>query len=137
MRAIGIGTVIIASAVAVGAGQSGKSVWDGAYTEVQAGRGKKEYIANCASCHQEGMQGADLAPALKGDEFLLRWNDKSMFELVDRITKTMPQDAPGSLSPQVNADITAYMLQVNRFPAGVADLPADEAAQKTITIVKK
>jgi cytochrome c len=137
MRAIGIGAAIVASAVVVGAGQSGKSVWDGAYSDAQAGRGKKDYIAHCAACHQEGMQGADLAPALKGDEFLLRWNDKSMFELVDRITKTMPQDAPGSLSPQVNADITAYMLQVNRFPAGMSDLPADEAAQKTITIIKK
>jgi mono/diheme cytochrome c family protein len=128
--------MVVAWAVGAGAAQSNTSVWDGAYAEAQAGRGKKEYIANCAACHQEGLQGADLAPALKGDEFLLVWNDKSLFELVDRIATTMPQDAPGSLSPQVNADITAYILQVNRFPAGTTELPSDAAAQKAIAITK-
>ena len=117
--------------------QTGKTVWDGVYTEAQAGRGKKLYIASCAACHQEGMQGADLAPALKGDEFLLLWNDRPMSDLVERVTKTMPQDAPGTLSPEANADIVAYMLQVNRFPTGAAELPPDAAAQKTIAIIRK
>jgi mono/diheme cytochrome c family protein len=122
--------------IAVASAQS-KTVWDGIYTEAQAVRGKKLYIASCAACHQEGLQGADLAPALKGDEFLLLWNDKPLGELVDRITTTMPQDAPGSLSPQENADIVAYILQVNRFPTGLAELPADAAAQNTTFIVRK
>lgn len=137
MKIPAIAVMAVAWAVAAGSAQAEKTVWEGAYTDVQAGRGKKEYITNCASCHQEGMQGADLAPALKGDEFLLRLNDRPLFELVDRITTTMPQDAPGSLSPQVNADITAYILQVNRFPAGMAELPPDEVAQKTIMIIRK
>ena len=140
MRVAGIGAMAIVWAVAASAqmsAQAGKTVWDGIYTEAQAGRGKKLYIASCAACHQEGMQGADLAPALKGDEFLLLWNDRPMSELVERITKTMPQDAPGTLSPEANADIVAYILQVNRFPAGVAELPVDAAAQKTIAIIRK
>ena len=140
MKVAGIGAMAIVWAVAASgqmSAQAGKTVWDGIYTEAQAGRGKKLYIASCAACHQEGMQGADLAPALKGDEFLLLWNDRPMSELVERITKTMPQDAPGTLSPEANADIVAYILQVNRFPAGVAELPVDAAAQKTIAIIRK
>jgi cytochrome c len=130
------GVLAAAWMIAVASAQS-KTVWDGVYTDVQAGRGKKLYVASCAACHQEGLQGADLAPALKGDEFLLLWNDKTLAELVDRVTKTMPQDAPGSLSAQDNADIVAYMLQVNRFPAGSTDLPVDATAQKTIAIIRK
>ena len=124
-------------AVAAVAAQTTKSVWDGVYSEAQAGRGKKSYITNCAACHNEGLQGGDLAPALKGEEFLLRWTDHSMFEFVDRIQKTMPQDNPGGLSAQENADIVAYILQVNRFPTGQGDLPSEEAALKGIAIAKK
>ena len=127
---------MIWAAAAAGAAQSARTVWDGVYTDAQAGRGKKLYIASCAACHQEGLQGADLAPALKGDEFLLLWNDRLTSELVDRVATTMPQDAPGTLSPEANADIVAYMLQVNRFPTGTAELPADSAAQKTISITR-
>src|SRR5688500_19411916 len=121
MKVAGIGAMAIVWAVAASAqmsAQAGRTVWDGVYTEAQAGRGKKAYIASCAACHQEGLQGADLAPALKGDEFLLLWNDRPLSEFVQRITKTMPQDAPGTLSAQEHADIVAYILQVNRFPAG-------------------
>jgi mono/diheme cytochrome c family protein len=135
MKVVIIGVAAMAWAAAVVSAQ-GKTVWDGVYTEAQAGRGKKLYIASCAACHQEGMQGADLAPALKGDEFLLLWNDRSLGELVERVTTTMPQDAPGTLPAQANADIVAYMLQVNRFPTGAAELPTDAAAQKTITITR-
>jgi mono/diheme cytochrome c family protein len=135
MQVVSFGAMAIVWAVAVVSAQ-GKTVWDGVYTEAQAGRGKKLYIASCAACHQEGLQGADLAPALKGDEFLLLWNDRPLADLVERVTTTMPQDAPGTLPAQANADIVAYMLQVNRFPPGAAELPADTAAQKTISIMR-
>ena len=140
MKVTGIGVIAVVWAVVVSAqmsAQAGKTVWDGVYTDAQAGRGKKLYIASCAACHQEGLQGADLAPALKGDEFLLLWNDRPLGDMVERITKTMPQDAPGTLSPEANTDIVAYMLQVNRFPTGAAELPVDAAAQKTIAIIRK
>ena len=122
-------------AFSVAAAQT-KNVWDGVYSDAQAGRGKKSYVTHCAACHNEGLQGGDLAPELKGEDFLLRWNDKSMFEFVDRIQKTMPQDNPGGLMPQENADIVAYILQVNKMAAGSTDLPSDEAALKAITITK-
>ena len=136
MRTLGLGTLAALWMIAAASAQT-KTVWDGVYTEAQAARGKKLYIASCAACHQEGLQGADLAPALKGDEFLLLWNDRTLGDLVERVHKTMPQDAPGTLSLQDNTDIVAYMLQVSRFPTGATELAADAAAQKPIAIVRK
>ena len=119
----------------VGAAQ-GKTAKDGIYTEAQAARGKKLYVTSCAACHQEGLQGADLAPPLKGDDFLLPWSSLSVNDLFERVEKTMPGDAPGSLSPQVDADIVAYLLQQNKFPAGSEELKADTTALKAVTIGK-
>ena len=34
----------------------------------------------------------------------------------------MPQNAPGKLSRQQNADILAYVLSFNKFPAGKIEL---------------
>jgi S-disulfanyl-L-cysteine oxidoreductase SoxD len=120
----------------VGAAQAGKTTKDGVYTEAQADRGKKAYLAACASCHQEGLQGADLAPPLKGDDFLLPWSSQTVNDLFERIATTMPADSPGSLPRDVDADILAYMLQVNRFPAGTEELKPDAAAMKSIGIAK-
>ena len=112
----------------VGAAQAGKGAKDGIYTDAQAERGKKSYLQACASCHQEGLQGADLAPPLKGDDFLVPWSSQTVNDLYQKVATTMPADSPGSLRSQTNADILAYMLQVNKFPAGSAELKPDPAA---------
>ena len=46
----------------------------------------------------------------------------------------MPRDAPGKLSRQEVADIISYILQVNKFPAGEAELGTDDEAYVNITI---
>ena len=120
----------------VGAAQAGKTAKDGVYTDAQAERGKRSYLMSCASCHQEGLQGADLAPPLKGDDFLLPWSSQTVNDLYERIAKTMPADSPGSLRSQTNADIVAYVFQVNRFPAGTEELKADPDAMKAIAVGK-
>jgi hypothetical protein len=53
--------------------------------------------------------------------------------LVDYITRAMPLDRPGSLSPSANADITAFILKSNGFPAGAKELSAAGEDQKAIT----
>ena len=117
--------------------QATKSVWDGVYSSEQAVRGKKLYIDSCSSCHKEGLQGADLAPALKGEDFVLRWAGFSMQDMFNTISTTMPSDDPGKLSPQVNVDIVAYVLQVNKFPAGHDELKPDAPSLKGIAITPK
>jgi hypothetical protein len=85
----------------------------------------------------EALQGADLAPALKGEDFVLRWAGFSMQDMFKTISTTMPSDDPAKLSPQVYADIVAYILQVNKFPAGHDELKPDAPLLTGIAITPK
>ncbi len=109
-----------------------KSVWDGVYTEEQANRGRQEYSDHCASCHGPELTGGEMAPALAGGEFLAGWDGLTMGDLFERIRISMPQDSPGSLSGAQNADILAFMLASNKFPAGATELARDAMILKTI-----
>jgi hypothetical protein len=40
---------------------------------------------------------------------------------------SMPADQPGKLSREQNADILAFLLSFNEFPAGSRDLSTDAA----------
>src|SRR5207249_5964670 len=42
--------------------------------------------------------------------------------LFDRIRKTMPQSKPGRLTRQQDADVLAFLLNINKFPAGKTEL---------------
>jgi len=66
--------------------------------------------------------GGESAPALTGGGFLANWNGLTLGDLFDRIKKTMPQTSPGKLTRQQNADVLAFMLSRNKFPAGKAEL---------------
>jgi len=100
------------------AAQTTRSVWDGVYSEDQSKRGSALYARECASCHGTELTGGESAPALVGDGFLSSWNGTTVGDLFERIRKSMPQDNPGRLSRQQDADILAFMLSANRFPAG-------------------
>jgi mono/diheme cytochrome c family protein len=116
---------------------SAKSVWDAVYSQDQAKRGQEKYTEKCTACHQADLSGSDQAPGLAGGEFLDRWNDQSVGDLADRIRLTMPQDDIGSINVQMSADITAYLLQVNNFPAGAEELKPDRSAMKSVVIKRK
>jgi mono/diheme cytochrome c family protein len=122
-------------------------VWDGVYTSEQARRGQNLYMRHCATCHSGDMAGRSAvpaqppnveakpgAPALKGNEFIANWNDLPLESLFERIRISMPQQAPGSLSRQQNADILSYVLQENNFTAGNAELPTTKDALTAIRI---
>ena len=98
------------------------TTWSGVYTAEQAARGAAAYQANCSSCHGVTLDGTGEAPPVAGPEFASNWNGLSLGDLFDRIHKTMPFNAPGSLSGQTNADILAHILQVQGFPAGATEL---------------
>lgn len=107
-----------------------KTVQDGVYTAAQADRGETLFGGSCASCHNP--------KDFTGTEFLAKWQGKPLFELFDTVKATMPMDSPGSLEPQQYADTLAYVLELNAFPAGSAELKGDdEAAMKAITIAAK
>ena len=110
------------------------SVWDGVYTAEQTRRGETAYLSACASCHGTALEGGDMTPALVGGVFTSNWNDLTVGDLFERIRTTMPLDNPGRLSRQQYADVIAFMLKANGWPAGTGDLTSDLAALKQIRI---
>jgi len=111
------------------AGQS-RSVADGVYSAGQAARGSQIYRTQCAECHGAGMEGTS-GPPLAGDFFLSNWSTRSLSALVDRIQKTMPFSAPGTLTRQQSTDLVAAILQAGKFPAGQAELNDVALAQSS------
>lgn len=111
-----------------------RSVWDGVYTKEQASRGQATYQAECLKCHGDNLSGGESAGALAGADFLQRWDGKTAGDLFDTIRKTMPADDPGNLSTRQYADIVAYILSGNEFPAGQKELERDAAAMNEIRI---
>ena len=114
-----------------------RSVWDGVYTKQQAGRGQSSYREECLKCHAENLMGGEAAPALAGDEFLHKWNGKTAGDLFEWIRNTMPSEDPGNLSRRQYADIVAYILSVNEFPAGQKELESETAPLNDIRIEAK
>jgi cytochrome c len=114
-----------------------KSVWDGIYTHEQAERGKQLYSDACASCHGPELTGGEMAPPLVGGDFMADWNGLSVGDLFERIRISMPQNAPGSLTGQQNADILAFMLEANKFPTGSTELPKEAMILKSIKFESK
>jgi mono/diheme cytochrome c family protein len=129
----GFAAVLVASATLMGEGQ--KTAKDGVFSSAQADRGEAAYKDQCASCHSDDLTGGS-GPALAGDDFLGNWDKAPVLELVTKIQNTMPWNAPGSLKKAQSIDITAFILKVNKFPAGTEDLPADDDGEKAITIVR-
>src|SRR5712691_2606339 len=115
-----------------------KSIWDGVYTEAQANRGKALYSQECASCHGSELTGGEMAPPLAGGEFMAGWDGLTIGDLFERVRISMPQNSPGSLSGQQNADILAFVFSSNKFPAGATELPKEAGILKQIKFeVKK
>jgi len=103
------------------------SVWDGVYTAEQAKRGEPLYDRGCSTCHGEKLAGHEDAPPLAGQDFLESWNGLTVGKLFDKIRLTMPKGEPGEVGVQKKADILAFILSVNKFPAGKTELQKSEA----------
>jgi mono/diheme cytochrome c family protein len=102
--------------------QTVKSTWDGVYSDAQATRGSALYFQNCSMCHGPTLGGNGEAPPLVG-RFIPDWQGTTLDQLLDKISTTMPLNHPGTLSAAANADLLAFILKANNFPAGTVDLP--------------
>jgi S-disulfanyl-L-cysteine oxidoreductase SoxD len=108
------------------------TVWDGAYTDVQATRGSVAFAQSCAGCHAITPEGK--AP-LVGDPFWKSFAQTTVGDLLKFVSTYMPNGSPGSLSKTAYADIVAMMLKANGFPAGTAELGPQTTAE--VQIVQK
>jgi S-disulfanyl-L-cysteine oxidoreductase SoxD len=117
--------------------QAPASALDGIYTDEQAKRGEKVYADNCAICHGDKLEGTSTGgPALSGKDFINGWKGMTAGELIDKISMDMPSNAPGSLKPDQYADVMAYVLSVNKYPAGKTPLPTTSATLKTVKMME-
>ena len=110
-----------------------RSVWDGVYTLDQAKRGALK-SGLCTSCHGDGFVGG-AGPELAGEPFLSRWDGRTVGDLFDLIRLTMPDDDPGSLPREQYADLVAYILAVNKYPTGQAEIGTAVEPLKQIQIL--
>jgi S-disulfanyl-L-cysteine oxidoreductase SoxD len=115
-------------AIAVTAAQEKTSVKSGVYTAAQADRGIAIFKSKCASCHAPNRFTDDL--------FYTSFAGKPLWEMFDVISDSMPEDNPGSLKKEEYADVIAYFLKLNNFPAGETELPIDKDTLSAIVFEK-
>lgn len=113
---------------------SGRSVWQGIFTPEQAARGADVYAQRCSACHGAALNGTGEAPPLVGGEFISHWDTMTVGDLYDRVRTTMPQNDPQSLPREDYADVLAFLLKTNGFPAGGAPLDKRSEVLATINI---
>ena len=106
---------------------AGGSVLEGVFTARQASRGETRFRQVCAACH--GIS------EFTGGRFRLVWVGRTVGDLFESMSTLMPEDDPGSLSPEEYSAIIGYMLRENGYPAGEEDLAADASALQDIRIV--
>ncbi|MCC6318726.1 MAG: c-type cytochrome [Gemmatimonadaceae bacterium] len=105
---------------------AGRSAMSGVMNAEQVARGRATHRTSCGSCH-----GAE---AYTGESFEQAWKGRTVFDLYELIKTTMPEDNPGQLPVKDYVDIVAYILNLNGYPQGDAELSVDEAELKLIRI---
>ena len=106
---------------------AGGSVLDGIFTARQASRGEATFRQVCAACHN--------ISEFRGGRFRLVWVGRTVGDLFETMSTLMPEEDPGSLSPEEYSAIISYMLRENGYPAGEENLAGDASTLQDIRIV--
>lgn len=99
---------------------------DGVYTRRQADAGRDLFALACQSCHAPTQHA--------GADFRGRWFGRSLGELFGYLRREMPKSDPGTMGDDEYAALLAYLLRINRMPAGQSPLAADSAVLHRIRI---
>ena len=119
-------------AMTAGGPAAGKGSRSGGYSAEQAQEGARVYAVQCAMCHGARLEGTVETPGLTG-KFVANWAGRPLADLYDYLARAMPQSSPGTLAPEDNARLVAFILRANGAPVGNARLPADsDALRRTI-----
>jgi S-disulfanyl-L-cysteine oxidoreductase SoxD len=110
-------------------------IWEGAYSEAQAERGKVPFTGVCRRCHGDDLAGTRRGPALHGPSFMADWEAQDLRRLFDKIRDTMPPDNPSSFDDNEYLDVLTYVLKANGYPAGPNELTP--ASMESVQITRK
>lgn len=98
----------------------------GFYSAEQAERGRESFRRTCRECHTTSE--------FRGSDFESQWKRQNAWSLFNQISWNMPEAAPGSLTDQTYADIVAYILLLNKYPAGGEDLAATPESMGSVPL---
>ena len=59
------------------------------------------------------LKGSGHGPELAGPNFMAKWGNRSVAEVEQATGRTMPPNAPGTLSESSILALVAYMLEAN------------------------
>jgi mono/diheme cytochrome c family protein len=110
--------------VAAGADADPRTINDAVFTDEQAETGEKLYAEHCLTCHDKKY----FRPVLKA------WEGQPLALLYTVMSTSMPESNPGALPRKDYVDILAYILSLNRYPAGAAELHYEDGALDSIVI---
>jgi polar amino acid transport system substrate-binding protein len=108
----------------------------GVYTTEQAARGSKLFAEYCGACHGEQLQGR-VGPALKGPGFASVDDEFTIGAMFTFFSVQMPAGAPSSLTHEQYADLMAFLLQENGYPAGSQALTYEGAMASEDPLISK
>ena len=104
--------------------QTDRTVWDGVYSDAQAGRASQTFSQSCASCHSLATEGEG---PLVGDAFWKGYTQRTVGDLLTYVKTYMPNGAGGSLPASSYNDLVALILKSNGFPAGTGEISPESA----------
>ena len=96
----------------------------GFYSVAQAERGLGVFRDMCSECH--------FTNEFRGDDFEWQWRRQTVWDLYRSMTRTMPENDPGGLPDRTYADVIAYILQINGYASGNAELVPERATMDSI-----
>lgn len=104
------------------------------FTADQAASGANKYAASCKLCHGKKLEGRT-GPALTGPNFASAKAHFTVKDVFVFMATAMPAPQPGSLPKDDYADIMAFLLQQNGYPAGPARLTAAAAQAADVPLL--
>lgn len=96
------------------------------FTDDQADRGRDLFRAQCTECHYSSE--------FSDSQFKFKWSRRSAGNLYNLIQSSMPETAPGSLTPDEAVAVVTYIMRMNGFEPGASELPADRAVLDGISL---
>ena len=104
------------------------------FTQEQADAGRQAYRETCQICHGSTLVNGQFGTPLRGSFFREKWKGKSVGELQQFMFEKMPPDKVMTLTPEQNANLTAFILSRNDQMAGSEALSGDYKAQMDLKL---
>ena len=96
------------------------------FSDAQADRGRDTFRAGCTECH--------FSSEFRDSTFKFKWSRRSAGNLYQLIQTEMPEDRPGTLSPEETVELVSYILRMNGFEPGPNDISPDRAVLDEIRL---